>query len=284
MAEGYCAKAEACMPFYFNYGFGTTEVCVEYYRRGCETQAALPGVSASYKTWAKACIEKYANVGDCRCPIDEVCDAMAVGTLPNGSACADDGECTSTVCTKLSDADCGTCQDPAALDATCGTDLPECGAGLYCDDTAGQCRAKVGVGAQCEQSDACDAPYSCVGGVCGFPLGEGEDCTAIPAGCNLMAGLYCNSTTHLCTPYGFAGAGENCGVVSTSPVTVVMCLGNLKCTATGTQLGTCAARKAENEACTASVPEGTAPTDHDCLPYLYCPAGTCVPWTAAVCQ
>jgi hypothetical protein len=135
------------------------------------------------------------------------CDKIFKGTVPDGGACAFDGECVSDNCnlTDCTMACCpGTCA-PArpvpAIGQQCSFDCVE---GAYCGSDS-TCQATLPKGAACDDAFACDRGLYCAGttgttaGTCSVLPNTGQPCTTTCA----AIGDRCNAGT--CTAVGLLG-------------------------------------------------------------------------------
>ena len=104
------------------------------------------------------------------CAADGTCQHLG----QKGAACAGDGEC-------IFDYACvaGKCSDPPRLHPgdVCGTNLPPCADGQYCDET-GVCAPLLAAGEPCVRLDACKPGLACAGGTCATWLDAGAMCDA----------------------------------------------------------------------------------------------------------
>jgi hypothetical protein len=129
--------------------------------------------------------------------------------LARGGACVGDEMCLfDTVCVD------GKCGDPprTGRDNVCGSTLPPCEDGLYCDET-GACEPLKGAGAACVKPDACAAGMTCTAGTCApwsaVPVSTGKlgPLARCAADGDCAAGLFC-ATGSYC--YYLGGVGAVC--------------------------------------------------------------------------
>lgn len=189
------------------------------YEQSCVLRLGLPGTS-----WTAASLEACAAAAG-----DESCDAtvrpaaciVSPGARPDGAACADDAQCTSTRCARHF----GTAPDggPATVPA-CGTCSPAAAAGEPCAD---------GVGDGCADGTACVASGGHRACAPIVAVGEGEACDSVARFC--ATGLACDAARATCrrapprvgvgekAPASWAGAGAACN--DSSPCLVGACPG-----------------------------------------------------------
>jgi len=229
-------------------------------------------------TAARACIDGLAGIRSCtRIAFASVfgaaespCALVFSGTLPLGSACFFEEECTgSDTCTK-SCATSGCCEGTCAAGPTsvpAGGDCSDptiqvCDPGTACQQDpqtlALICTKLAPPGASCMSASACAYPYVCDSpdpflqpGVCAAPPGPGESCS-ISYLCNDLRDS-CDTATNICTantPVGGScanGSGQCVGYARCDGATCLAqgrpgescveegasgCLGSLECDAT----------------------------------------------------
>lgn len=244
--------------------------------------AAVAANKMSYSgTNAKQCLDAIAAAScdqtqkSAREPASS-CAKIFSGKAADNAACAFDDECQSRNCQlpQCTMACCtGTCGPTIAnaqIGASCAT--ADCVSGAFCDDTT-TCRALLAQGASCASPDQCQYGLGCVGltpgspGMCG-PLPQiGEAC---PDGNCADVGAVCN-TSGMCAPVGLPGdacmVDFDCSSVFHCDTTMNKCAPyptlNQPCTAlcsggawcnipAGQMTGTCAAAKANGQACSSS--------------------------------
>jgi hypothetical protein len=214
------------------------------------------------------------------------------GTLADAAGCAFAGQCSSTYCTGLTNAACGTCGEPVASGGDC-TNGGTCARGQTCFTTPGSmgmamsCITEGVAGASCTRSMPCAAGLSCVGmmtmgatGMCmpaGTAVGTACDPTSRTApGCDRSVGLFCNATSKTCTAVTFAANGAACGVGSDGNLidcTAGVCYGSVIGGAMP-MMGTCKADAADGAACdTTNGPGCISPAR--CVTASGSTAGTC---------
>jgi len=190
------------------------------------------------------------------------CAETIKGTVANGGACLNAGECVSQSCNvdgcNGNSCCAGTCQDKIAAGGDCLPNGSVCVDGTYCryDATSqqGVCATYVPAGQPCSRADRCTPGLACLAeagapGVCGKAPAEGEPC---PAGiCDSFLDVCDASKT--CVPR--AGAGVAC-------TSSQACVGYASCDQTS---GVCVVPPGAGEAC-----------DRDtCLLGLTCINGIC---------
>ncbi len=223
------------------------------------------------------------------------------GTLADSSACAFAGQCTSSYCTGLDNAACGTCGEPLATAADCSNG-GTCARGQTCYTTTGAnptttCLTEGGAGASCSRTAPCGTGFTCVGAVfagmnptpgsCmadGTTAGAACDPTArTGAGCERAIGLFCNTMSKTCTTVTYAADGAACGEGTDGNLTD--CAGgNCYGSTNGAMptMGTCKANAADGAACdTSAGPDCLAPAR--CVTASGSTAGTCMLANASQC-
>jgi hypothetical protein len=212
------------------------------------------GICTRYAAPGAPCVVSGGTSTQTCDPTVQFCDGMVCERKKHGGeACAADFECAfDLACVS------NVCADPARLGqgVPCTVGMaPACADGLYCDDTAKTCAARVAHGAACMQADACSDGQTCVGGVCAAWLDAGGNCSVggggcpatqrcsngacvalsqLPAGVNqscrvdsdCVTGLYCGST--ICQWQ--AGQDGVCSVAN-SCATGLMCDSGFRCRA-----------------------------------------------------
>jgi hypothetical protein len=124
------------------------------------------------------------------------CEAMVQSASPVGGACAGDYACVDMAWCDLSNRACpGVCRAFLGANETCGEASQRCADGLFCSPSNRRCRARVALGAPCEQAieNSCVDGFFCDGSQPGGPLcspvrGRNTGCTT-PLQC--APGLAC---------------------------------------------------------------------------------------------
>lgn len=200
-------------------------------------------------TAARACVDALDSLSSCtRIAFASVfdgtespCGLVFSGTLPTGSACFFDEECTgSDTCSK-------SCATPGCCEGTCVAGPTLVPAGGDCSDPATQscaggapcqqdpqtlaitCTALIPPGATCTSVNACTYPYSCDSpdltvqpGVCNVPPGRGQSC-GVAYLCNDLRDS-CDTVTNLCTAN--TPVGGSCATGSGQCVGYAQCDGS----------------------------------------------------------
>jgi hypothetical protein len=181
---------------------------------------------------------------------NEHCDLAFEGTVAAGGTCYINAQCISQQCQTVScpDACCaGTCYGDAAptrpgVGESCALST-NC-LDSYCDPTTELCTALKPAGAQCQDSDECAQGF-CSGTCMAYPQ-AGQPCVSGETSCASI-GLYCDTTTQVCTEYALEG--ETCGTVRCSPA--YTCTGS-----------TCVLKPRVGDSCD--------PETRDCIDDSYC--------------
>lgn len=201
-------------------------------------QAALAMNTMTYDaSQAGACLDAVqvlgCAVGTQRSPA--ACDALFVGHVAAGGACAIDEECVGDSFCSVTTACPGTCQARSGSGAACTRD-EGCQSGLKCTSSA--CAAPGGMGAACQGTThvECGGGLSCVGG-------------------STTATGICNTTASVFS----IASGQPCNLAMSQ-----LCQSGLSCTATSLTVQECVAGGlTAGTACHAAVPD-------QCGAGLYC--------------
>ena len=241
LVKAVCGQLQACSDAAVKLYYGDQATCEARLTVTCKSSLHDPGTTlttnrldaCAKKTMAATCTALANHV------VPDECKAVP-GTLANGSACGDDGQCQSAYCKKAAKAACGVC---AARDATCVRD-DDCDSGLVCANMA--CVARGAQGASCDAGHPCGYGLTCEGGACQTPPGAGMTCTASASGgsCDQAQGYFCNPVSNVCQAFSFANAGEPCGLVNQG---YAVCAANGRCTSMLN--GNCLAAAADGAAC-----------------------------------
>ncbi|HXU74796.1 MAG TPA: Dickkopf N-terminal cysteine-rich domain-containing protein [Polyangia bacterium] len=141
-------------------------------------------------------------------------------------------------------------------DDVCGTNLPPCQDGLYCNET-GTCEPLVDAGGACAKADACKAGMTCESGLCAPWLDTGAACVddpnAIASGC--AASDACTGGVCAAVPGAKAGPLAHCGADADCDDGLFCASGNY-----------CYYVGGINAVCQ---------SDHECAPDLQCLMGAC---------
>ncbi len=280
----FCGKISSCAPLMLDAFFGGTDGCTNAFSSSCEHGVALDGVALTR-----------ASLDSCLDAVDAMtCDAFGgdlevpdacvfAGTLDDGAVCEDNNQCQSSNC-YVADGDCGTCQPGAsAVGDSCAQ--ADCPSTLYCDEDGDVCAERDAAGAPCKQG-SCVLGQQCVmpdetsdTGTCQPYAAQGAPCNDQgigQAGCNVLAGLFCNPTSNTCEPIATAALGEACGFIDGA---LTFCGGGSACGDMDqmTFAGTCVARVAAGESCS----DGFQNT---CEVGLECTDGVCTAEVFPVCE
>lgn len=268
----------------------TSETACVTRAEGGYTNGALPRYQAAIAmgtmtydgSQAGACVDALRAEGcaavSSRAPA--ACDALFVGHVALGGACALDEECVGDAYCSVTTACPGTCQSYGGPGAACTRDQA-CQSGLRCGN--GTCQAPGGAGASCQGTTGveCGGGLICAGGssmrtgTCTavtsvFAAGSGQACNvAMSQLC--ASGLSCivmSATSQTCGTGGLAsGAGCNLALPD-------QCAAGLYCNgpdiAMGRLTGTCAVLP------TAGMPCATVLAGQACADGHTCDSGTCV--------
>jgi hypothetical protein len=280
--------------------YGDLATCIARTKMNCLNALAAKGTGNSPSrveqcvtaTASESCSDFYGGNPPAAC--------VNTGTLADSTACAFAGQCSSTYCTGLTNAACGTCGQAAASGASCVNGSATCARGQNCITTPGTmgaqatCMVEGAVGAACSRANPCGFGLSCVGstmtamGSCmsmGTTVGAACDVQLKTApACNRTYGLWCNTGPKTCTAVTFVAAGAACGQGTDGNLTD--CKASSECFGAtfgmNPVMGTCMAPAADGAACdTMAGPPCTAPAR--CVTAAGSTAGTCTLADATKC-
>jgi hypothetical protein len=218
-ASAYCQYIQTCSKTAIQIRFGSADVCVAQFKASCLITAGLPhtGVTAGWQTACTNALPTWSCPDflfsenpppDCQ---------VAVGSLPNGAACAVRSQCQSGFCAAPVGAACGTCGPPPAAGDPCSD--TGCAAGYRCVGTPPACEANAMLGGACGQGIPCTSGLLCSGststtmGTCQpAPDTVNAPCTLSP-GCDIDQGLACNVMSDTCQTVRISLPRGPCNVV-----------------------------------------------------------------------
>lgn len=257
-ATTLCPRIEACEPFIFAIGYGDQATCVEQATSRCKDNASLEGVSASPSEY-DACVDAVLAL-----PCEEWATGLQTlpecdltGSLPEGTSCSDDLQCTTGTCGGATINGCQQCMVLATEGQSCSVvDGPDCANGLNCDN--GTCVALPAVGDPCSTNSDCGLQLNCVSGQCERMQGLNDPCSSTLR-CDFFGqGLVCSPDMNQCEPATLPGLGEPCDL---------FCQRGTQCNFQSAD-PTCVAVRALGDMCDGT---GAAP----CADGLDCIDGTC---------
>ncbi|HEX4422602.1 MAG TPA: hypothetical protein VH165_32025 [Kofleriaceae bacterium] len=259
---------------------------------GASERAAFDGKVATFDGVAAQACTDALGARDCDLTsqsnrvIPEACLGIAIGTVHDGAACAQDVECISQVCDvpACSMACCkGTCigdAAPAFAKAGEACDSGLCDATSYCDEVATTCMPLKQSGDSCESSDECNYGFDCLpAGTCGTLPGPGESCT----GACRDFGTTCSTASKTCVKVGLVGdacaSSADCSQLYTCDATKhcgaglalgAACSRSQLCAGAGAfcdvpdiqAMGTCVLPKADGTTCSANTDCQSEVCDH----------------------
>jgi hypothetical protein len=258
VAQARCQKRATCSNnVSITRTYGDMPTCLEREKLSCENGLAAPD-SGNSASRTEACAASYAGISCADFLAGAASpECVFVGSRPNGSPCAFNGQCQSSYCIGTRDARCGTCGAPPADGASCATSF--CVRGQICESATNLCQTPGKAGDPCDAGHTCYSDLSCVGstattmGVCqtnAATVGAACD-THTP--CDGTVGLHCQSSSGMktCVATMYVGDGMPCGTVGG---TFVSCGAAGSCyTSTGIagsgEAGTCKAAAADGAAC-----------------------------------
>ncbi len=279
--------------------YGDMTTCLAREKLNCQNGLAAKGTGntpdrveqcvAALKT--ESCTDYFAGNTPAAC--------VNTGTLTDGTACAFPGQCTSTYCTGLANAACGSCGEALASGADCANG-GTCARGQTCYTEPGAngtstCVTEGAAGATCSRAMPCATGLSCVGtltnggtGTCmaaAATAGAACDPTSRTApGCDRAIGLFCNATSKTCTAVTYAASGAACGVNASGDLvdcSAGVCYGSV-IGGNMPMMGVCKGDAPDGSACdTANGPGCIAPAR--CVTANGSTAGTCTLADASKC-
>lgn len=274
IASAICDQYEKCLPLLIDVGYGDVATCKTKTAAICPKTFDAPGTTANpQKTSTCATGLRILSCEALSTSTPAAC-VPDPGTLADGAACSEDGQCKSTWCPKNDDATCGKCTPLSTAGGAC-TDLGKkadgsvqttCSRGLSC--AADKCVKPSETNGSCSDAVPCALGLACFGGKCVVAGKAGAKCD--PEGktdpsCDFLQGVFCNQVTKVCQLFGQAKVGETCGLVGTE---YKLCIASAKCVTGGKTSGTCVAPAIDGAACDNDKGPGcTAPSK--------CVAGVC---------
>jgi hypothetical protein len=246
-----CAKLNACAPLLVSIVYGTVEACTTRFKLSCidAFKAADSGLTAASIAACSAALPG-ASCEDVLYRKLSACNAK--GKRTNGTACGTDEQCATGYCTHDAAA-CGVCADFVGAGSSCTQD-DDCEPGLVCSNDS-HCVVPGAAGTTCSDNQPCKYGFYCRGGSCvATKATAGASCQDIGS-CELLKGIYCNTTVQTCQKIGAAMPGEPCGSVNSS---FVLCAaGDCVFANTGIDLtGVCAMQAGDGQSCGAQASNG----------------------------
>jgi hypothetical protein len=249
MAQANCSKMVTC--FGAAVGFADLETCVTREELAFTDLLEAPGTSLIASSEV-ACASAVTE-GTCADWFNYALPACQeyVGSLPLGTACAYDVQCSTGYCGVANGSVCGVC---AAL--------PDGGS-----------TAPGGVGATCSTTTSCLYPLGCQNGTC-QEAGIGAACSPTTQDCTYNE--YCSSTTTTCEAFVWSAAGTTCGFIDDNDSVWSECLTASCAVPAQAWTSTCPALANDGQTCSGSAV---------CVSPAVCSAaGTCTVPHAASCQ
>lgn len=209
-AKSECTMLQSCSAVLFAANYADLATCETRRAASCELRAKAPGTSFN-DTKIKACTAQYDALTCADFTNPAVCTPTA-GTLADGAACGDDFQCQSTFCNRTNGT-CGVCAPRFKLGDSCASNSKQCEVGLVCNGT---CQMPVAENGSCTSSPQCLGDLYCNGatGQC-MKKPSQMNATCDPSvGCDLVAGLWCDSNTLTCKAITVVQAGASCSLSS----------------------------------------------------------------------
>lgn len=275
-ARALCDKQIQCSAYVAKVYSSSVDTCYELLKNDCTLSGSAKGSTFTDQK-AAACAQRYAAAScDDALTANVGADCHPPGTLPDGSACGADFQCTSLAC-DVTSGGCGKCVPRAKLDEAC-TDY--CDFGLQC--VQGKCAPFRKQGEACDLTASCQPTLACLQGSCA-PAMIGASCGA-PYECSFSAAQYCEENTLTCRGFSFTTVkvGEACGLGTD---TTYRCPPNSYCKmpSPGALFGICTARPKAGEACV-QLSDGNGGTVGLCDLASYCSNNTCQAYSTAMCM
>jgi hypothetical protein len=207
-AAAECDFTLRCGPVYFYQSLGTMVGCTDLYAAACLDRLVAPGVRLKPAD-VQACAEATAAT---TCALPRLAACRFQGTLPDGTGCAYDAQCSGGLC-KIGDwfDTCGVCSSPAAAGEACHQ-RAGCQEGLQCSlarATSATCVATLAQGAACEPtSGGCARNFSCPNNLCQPQPRLGQACEANYGGCDQTEDSECLKA--VCQEIVWHVEGESC--------------------------------------------------------------------------
>jgi len=180
----------------------------------------------------------------------EACTATIFGDAEIGAPCVTPYECSSGACYVAPNATCGTCRPAAGEGEACDDEDTLCASYLSC--VGGLCEYRRGLGEDCDGETFCESGLACVGGACDEPIAAGEPCDPQAATYECADGTYCNLLTGICDPMPAATLGGDCGFLDDGRLGV--CTDGLRCRLDAQYHGECVEPTADGDACAPNAP------------------------------
>ena len=283
-----CSKLQTCSNPDLQKRFGDLSTCQSREKLLCIDALAAPG-TANNPAAVAGCTAAVAGescddfLADKNPPT--ACQAQ-MGSAGDGASCQFDAQCGTAFCAQAAHEVCGTCEPQPSVGTSCA--VTGCGQDLICVAATQLCQEPVAAGSACSKTAPCDDDLTCVGsgvgsggtGMCVQDVGTaGGSCDhthKAAAGCDLDAGLFCDTLTDQCVAQPIVGPGNPCGLINGVQT---ICLSASTCQPAGSGSGSgsiCIASADDGSACDPSV-------GLDCLTPASCvatgsgsTAGTCV--------
>jgi hypothetical protein len=286
-AYAKCSRYQACSPIVIQLRYGDESTCEAAIKQNCVNAIAAPS-SGSTPQNVEACAQAVPS-WDCPDYLytqnpPPAC-VQVTGSIPDGGGCSHPSQCQSGFCAIVPGDACGSCAPPPQPGDSCAQ-LTTCGQQLSCQTSTLTCAVFAGEGAACGSSQPCAAGLNCIGSTSTTP-GSCQVSATVPnapcptgsAGCELFAGLVCNSSSMTCQSAQLVAPGQPCGDINHQTVS---CQDDVKCLGeSGSTPGTCEQLAAVGGTC--DLVNGPAcPTQTRCV--LSGDAGASDGGTSGTCQ
>jgi hypothetical protein len=250
-ADAFCSRLQTCSSFVMSVLYGDVATCKQRWVLNCLPNFGVAGTSAS-PAKTNGCTQILPGLACDKFLLGDfgtMCTPSA-GTIPQGGACGDDAQCTTTFCARSPTSVCGTCQPVTMPGAPCVQGSCSVSTNTVCPTGATTCvRPKAGqIGDACAGQEECDVGHQ--------------------IGCNTATSRKCIALT-LST--GTCGANN-----PLNPSSVTVCRASGTCTEPFN--GMCIPFAADGQTC------GSTDMDAHCMLPAKCIGGRCVVPDPSTCK
>ncbi|MFZ4580604.1 MAG: hypothetical protein ACOYOB_19640, partial [Myxococcota bacterium] len=276
-----CERQFTCSPYGAGLFYADEAACRLEVAAACEVTLGLPDVltapseilGCASLLAAQSCDAYYGTTIVATC-------GLSGGKRQLGAVCAEGAQCASRHCggsvpwNAQAPGFCGVCIPVVPSGESCA-DAVECASGSECTDDV--CVPISPTNGPCDATHVCPATNFCDSGHCATSLKAGAVCNPDNDGCDILAGLYCESTKGVCELMVLAKVGEPCGFDDKTNA-LLLCAGGATCIEVDPVAGTFV--------CMATVGEGTkcdAQAGPDCNTGFEC-MGSCIQQDPLLCK
>ncbi len=217
-AYAHCSRVDACSTIAIALRYPDLATCRALFTTNCVnainapssmTPASVESCSTATTSPSWSCNDfLYGQNAPPQC-------TLQAGTRVTGAACAFSTQCQTRYCSIPRGSACGTCGALPAPGDSCAN-LTTCGFAQTCDAATQQCIVFSQSGGACSATQPCGVSFGCDATQTCQPQASTPNATcAVPGpGCNLYAGLTCNTASATCVTLQFGAPGDACGLVS----------------------------------------------------------------------